>query len=73
MQITAAILHRKFNRGQISQNDSDDGRQVIENDVLYSGRFILLTIQDEDVMAAIALSDKHSINSTDAAILAADH
>ena len=68
---TAAILRRKFNRGQMNQNDFDDGRQVLENDVLYSGRFILLTIQDEHVLEGIALSDKHNINSTDASILAA--
>ncbi len=68
---TAAILRRKRNNRQLSQQDYTDARLLLEDDVLNSNRFTLLSTLDEDILAGIALSDAHNINSTDAAILAA--
>ena len=55
----------------MSQEDFNDARVLLEDDVLNSSRFTLLSALDEDVLAGIALSDAHNINSTDASMLAA--
>lgn len=68
---TAAILRRKWNARQMSQEDFTTARRSLREDVLNSNRFTLLSILDVDVLAGIALSDAHNINSTDAAMLAA--
>ncbi len=68
---TTAILRRKYNRGEISRAEFASARALLESEVLDSLDFILLSIEDEDVLEGIALSDKHNINSTDASILAA--
>ena len=68
---TAAILRRKWNNRQLLQKDYTEARQFLEEEVLESNRFTLLSTLDEDVLAGIVLSDTHNINSTDAAMLAA--
>lgn len=68
---TTAILRRKRNNRQMSQDDFTDARVLLEGNVLNSNRFTLLSTLDEDVLAGIALSDTHNINSTDAAMFAA--
>ncbi len=68
---TTAILRRKYNRGEINQREFASARALLESEVLDSIDFVLLTIQDEDVLERIILSDTHNINSTDASILAA--
>ena len=68
---TAAILRRKRNNRQMSQDDFADARVLLEGNVLNSNRFTLLSTLDEDVLTGVVLSDTHNINSTDAAMLAA--
>lgn len=68
---TSAILRRKFNNRQMTHQEFADGRVNLSTDVLGSSRFTLLSVLDEDVLAGIALSDAHNLNSTDAAMLAA--
>ena len=68
---TASILRRKWNIRQLSQQDYTDARRLLRDEVLNSSRFTLLSILDEDILASVALSDTHNINSTDAAMLAA--
>lgn len=68
---TAAILRRKRNNRQMSQEDFTYARVLLDDDILNSNRFSLLSTLDEDVLADIVLADAHNINSTDAAMLAA--
>ncbi|MBV9849050.1 MAG: hypothetical protein JO250_05100 [Armatimonadetes bacterium] len=68
---TAAILRRKFNGGLLDPLAFQQARLAIENEVLLGLNFGLLTMDDADILSGIALTDRHNINSTDAAILSA--
>ncbi len=68
---TAAILRRNLNRGDIDRPAFLRAVRLLQNDVLLDPHFELVSINDTDVLAGMALTDRHNINSTDAAILAA--
>jgi predicted nucleic acid-binding protein len=68
---TAAVLLRKHNRGLISHTDLLQARLSLEDSVLFSPDFELLTVEDADILDGMALTDRHNINTSDAAILAA--
>ena len=68
---TAAILRRKLNRQEISLTDFSDARDLLRQEVLADPNFLLLTIEDDDFLGSIALTDAHSLNSSDAALLRA--
>jgi hypothetical protein len=46
-------------------------RDTLERSVLSSTGFDLLSIEDADILAGMALTNRHNINTADAAILAA--
>lgn len=68
---TAAILRRSRNRGDISENAFLLVRTALENEVLLGENVALLSVSDAHILNGIVFSDRHNINSTDAAILAA--
>lgn len=68
---TAAILRRRHNQGDLNPADFTQARIVLRNEVLIKPDFTLLSADDADFLAGVSLTDRHNINSTDAAILAA--
>ncbi len=68
---TAAILRRKRNQGLLMDRDFQQARLLLQAEVLLNPGFNLLTVTDKDVLDGMALTDRHNINSTDAALLAA--
>ncbi|HZO88534.1 MAG TPA: type II toxin-antitoxin system VapC family toxin [Chthonomonadaceae bacterium] len=68
---TAAILKRGLNPSFLTLLEFNTARVSLEDEVLTSADFALLSVDDADVLAGIALTDAHNLNSTDAAILAA--
>jgi predicted nucleic acid-binding protein len=68
---TCAVLRRKHNRADISLAAFTTARGSLRHEVLLNPSFGLMTIEDDDILAGVTLSDQHNLNSTDAAILAA--
>jgi predicted nucleic acid-binding protein len=68
---TAAVLLRKFNRGTLIGSEFRQARQNLYDAVLLSPRFELVTVGDADILDGMALTDRHNINTSDAAILTA--
>jgi len=67
---TAAILRRKHNQGLLVLSDFQKSRLLLEAEVLLNPNFEIMTITDQDILDGIILTDRHNINSTDAALLA---
>jgi predicted nucleic acid-binding protein len=68
---TAGVLLRKVNGRQITRREFLDGRSELRASVLLSPRFDLVTVDNADILAGMALTVRHNINTSDAAILAA--
>lgn len=68
---TGSILRRKHNGGEISRENFLLARDELEKDVLRDALVSLLSINDERIFEGIPFADRHNINSTDGAILAA--
>jgi predicted nucleic acid-binding protein len=68
---SAAVLRRRFNSGRLTRQAFEDARERLLNSVLLSPRFELVTVEDADILAGMTLTDRHNINTSDAAILAA--
>ena len=68
---TAAVLLRKLNGLQITRAHFREARQILRNSVLLSTGFDLVTVENADILDGMALTDRHNINTSDAAILAA--
>lgn len=68
---TSAILRRKFNGGLMTAADFQQARLVLEAGVLLNPDSGLLTITDRDFLDGMALTDRHNLNTADAAMLAA--
>lgn len=68
---TAAILRRKRNQGDLSPAEFTQARILLRDQVLINPDFTLLSVNDADFLDGIALTDRHNINTSDAAILAA--
>lgn len=66
-----AVLRRKHNRGTIDKATFQTARQAVEQEVLLAPAVDLVTIDDADMLTGVGLTDKHHINSSDAAILSA--
>jgi len=66
---TAAILRRKTNQGNISQARFQQARLLLEAEVLLNPSFTLVTVADQDILDGIIFTDRHNLNSTDAALL----
>lgn len=67
----AAVLRRRRNANRMSQRAFEDARIRLRDTVLLSPRFDLVTVENADILAGMALTDRHNINTSDAAILAA--
>ncbi len=65
-----AILHRKRNSSLIAESTYAAAVTSLQQEVLVSSRFRVLSIEDDRVLAGLALVVKHNLNSSDAAILA---
>ncbi len=65
-----AILHRKRNSSLIAEPTYAAAVTSLQQEVLVSSRFRVLSIEDDRVLAGLALVMKHNLNSNDAAILA---
>lgn len=68
---TSASLRRKLNGGILDPPTFTASRSMLEREILRNPGVGFITIEDADVLAGIVLTDKHNLNSTDAAILTA--
>lgn len=68
---TSAILRRKFNGGLILLGEFQQARLLLQTEVLLNPSFDLLTITDQDILDGMAITDRHNLNTADAAMLAA--
>jgi predicted nucleic acid-binding protein len=68
---TCASLLRKRNRGEFNTTIFAKARDTLRYEVLLDPDFALMTVDDSDILTGITLTDRHNLNSTDAAILAA--
>ncbi len=66
----AAILHRKRNGKLISAAAYTSSVTALQQEVLVSNQFKVLTIEDDRILAGLPLLVSHNLNSNDAAILA---
>jgi predicted nucleic acid-binding protein len=66
-----SVLRRKQNRGEIDAVAFTKARSVHRSEVLLGPSLQWITIEEDDILAGIALSDRHNLNSTDAALLVA--
>jgi len=66
---TAAILRRKRNQGDLSPAEFTQARILLRDQVLINPDFTLLSVNDADFLDGIALTERHNINTSDAAIL----
>lgn len=67
---TYALLLRKRNGRFLSPAAFSAATSLLRNDVFLQGNFQLLTVTDADILSSIAHIQKHTPNSTDAALLA---
>ena len=66
----ASILNRKRNSKLINAATYATSVTTLQQEVLLSGQFKILTIEDEQILGGLPLLVKHNLNSNDAAILA---
>ena len=66
----ASILNRKRNRNVIDGAAYATSVSALQQEVIFSGQFKILTIEDDRILAGLPLLVKHNLNSNDAAILA---
>jgi hypothetical protein len=63
-------LLRKYHRGSIQAHAFTVAKTTLQDEIIDGPRFLLLTVDDAAIIAGIALMEQHSVNATDAAILA---
>lgn len=68
---TSAVMRRKHNQGVMTTRELMQARLLLERTDLDNLGFPLLTIEDAEILGGIALTDRHNLNTSDAAILAA--
>ena len=66
----ASILNRKRNSNLINAAAYATSVSALQQEVLFSGQFKILTIEDDRILAGLPLLVKHNLNSNDVAILA---
>lgn len=67
---TYSLLLRKRNGGILSSASFASATSALRNDMIILPQFRLLTVTDAAILAGITHIQKHSLNSTDAALLA---
>jgi len=65
-----SILHRKRNNKLLDAAAYASAVTALQQEVLLSAQFKILTIEDDRILAGLPLLVKHNLNSNDAAILA---
>jgi predicted nucleic acid-binding protein len=68
---TCASLRRKLNGGVLDLPTFSTARLAVHREILLNPAVALITVDDAAVLSGIELTDRHNLNSTDAAILAA--
>lgn len=68
---TAAILQRRRNGGHLSSSEFLNARAFLDSEVFNNSTFALLSVSDASFVSGMALTERHNINATDAAILSA--
>src|SRR5262249_30385608 len=68
---TYSVLLRKRNRGSISPATFSAARSALRSEVIDGPDFHLLVVDENDFLDSIDLMDRHNLNASDAAILAA--
>lgn len=68
---TYSVLLRKQNRGTISPATFSAARSALRSEVIDAPGFDLLIVDEDDILSSIDLMDRHNLNASDAAILAA--
>lgn len=66
-----ATQRRNFNRGTFDLITFTKARSSLRSEVIMASGFRLMTLDDEAMLAGVALIDQHNLNASDAAILAA--
>ena len=66
-----AILLRKHNGGILSPSGFNKAADALQNEVIHSGTFALISISHAMIFGSLSLMQAHNLNSADAAILAA--
>jgi len=68
--VCVSIIHRKRNGKLIDAASYTSAVTALQQEVLASSLFKILTIEDDRILAGLPLLVKHNLNSNDAAILA---
>jgi predicted nucleic acid-binding protein len=66
-----ATQRRNFNRGTFDLATFTKARSSLRSEVILAPGFQLMTVDDEAILTAVTLIDRHNLNASDAAILAA--
>ena len=64
-----SILMRRHNGGVISAKAFAKAASALENEFIFDPAPVVLSIDDDAILAGIAMMKKHNLNATDAAIL----
>lgn len=67
---TFALLQRKRNGGRLDAPSYSRATSALRNDMIVLPQFRFVTVTDAAIIAGIMHIQKHSLNSTDAALLA---
>jgi predicted nucleic acid-binding protein len=65
----SAVLSRQRNGGRLSLRDFHEARAMLYWEVFGAEHIQLLSIEDSSFIAGVSLTDRHNINSADAAVL----
>lgn len=68
---TFSLLTRRRNDGRLSERLFADAASRLRNDILVAPLFGLLPLTEADIVGSIILIQRHNLNATDAALLAA--
>ena len=66
---TYAALLRKRNGGILNQSEFGTAVIALQNEVIHTVDFGLISVSDEIIFASIEIIHRHNLNSTDAALL----
>ena len=66
---TFAALMRKHNQGVLSVTAFTAAQSALRNEVIDSPDFVVVGLEFDDILDGIELIKRHSVNSTDGAVL----
>jgi hypothetical protein len=68
---TFSVVLRHFHRGNISAATFATAKSLLRSEIVNAPDFTLLTVDDAAIFAGVPLMERHNLNASDAAILAA--